>query len=569
MLASLYIRNYALIGEAKLELDEGMTVLTGETGAGKSLLLGALGLILGKRADSSMIFDPERKCLVEARFTTLSKSVKDTLENFEEFDLEDEELVIRREVSAAGKSRAFVNDTPVSLQLLRQVTGMLVDLHGQHENMLLQSPEKQLALLDQYAGCKYEVLKFSVGMEQRRRLQAELESLREEERNARQQQDYYRFQVEELDRAELDEEEATNIESDLALLQHAEEIKESLSLSAEGLYNDEDSLYVRLSTLLRELDRPARLSEGIAAQKARLEEARETLQDAAYELERINDSTDLDPGELARMEARQDLYNRLLMKFGVQNVAELIAVREDFRAGISGFDHLQENIRKLEKRVSESDTELAGLSIAIENSRKKAIPLLETAVNELLDKVGLERAEFQAVLERLPESEKGLGLPDATKVRANSAGINSLSFHIRTNPGMPMGPLAQIASGGELSRVMLALKSALAEKAELSTLIFDEIDTGISGETANKVATVMRALSARYQVIAITHLPQIAGRGHQHSLIRKVQEDGSTRTEVLALGKEDRVMELARMLSGADPSPSAVKNAEELINSLP
>lgn len=564
MLSKLYVRNFALIDEVEILPDRGFNILTGETGAGKSLLLGALALILGKRADYSMIFRPENKCIVEAVFAGLAPTLLEELKSYEDFDLEGDQVIIRREVKASGTSRAFINDTPVSLQVLREVASLLVDLHGQHENQMLLSPAQQIRLLDQYAATKNEVAEFGLSLQKLNRLEKELHEVEEKERLARQQIDYLKFQLEELENAKLDPENEESLEGEINLLQNAEEIQESLSQASDALYHNEDSLYSRLSEVTNNLQKAARMDPLLGEQHEKLNEALYTMQDVAYELSRFGDKVDLDPERLSELQSKQDINNRLKLKFSVRTLAELVDIRDDFASRVKEFESAGDQIDHLRKEREKLQKNLVNSGLELEKKRKSVLKSLSAKVNQILQDVGLQGAEFELKISR-NVSESGQLEVENQKLKAGPAGFNLVEMLIRTNPGMPMGPLAQVASGGEVSRVMLAIKAALADKADLSVLIFDEIDTGISGETANRVAKVMKELAGRFQIIAITHLPQIAGRGNRHFLIFKENEAGTTVSRIRQLDEEGRVLELAKMLSGADPSPSAIKNAKELI----
>jgi DNA repair protein RecN (Recombination protein N) len=566
MLRSLYIANYALIDETEILLGDGLNILTGETGAGKSLLLGAIGLILGKRLDYGYIFNPDKKCVVEAVFQGLPAGLVAELQKIDDFDWDDQMLVIRREASADGKSRAFVNDTPVNLQVLKDITGLLVDLHGQHQNQMLLAPEFQLQLLDQYAGTTAAAKEFGKMLADISKVRKQIAELVQEEAHAKQQQDYFKFLLEELTTANLNEDEAATLEQELELLEHAGEIKESLGFTSESLYDSESSAYAQLSEAIGRLDRAAKINAQIAAQQQSLHEARILIQDAVRELSHLNDNIDLDPGTLAAMQERSDFLHRLQKKYNVGSVAELIALRAEYDTKVGHVDSLGDQIIKLEKGLATAEKALATAGKNLEASRQKVAKTLNTSVDDLLRQVGLDNAKFEVTLSRNLDPHGILEL-DGQRIQPTSNGLNTVDFRIRTNAGMPMGSLGQIASGGEISRVMLAIKAALAEKAELSVLIFDEIDTGISGETANKVGKVMAQLAKRYQLIAITHLPQIAAKGDHHFRIYKEVADGKTISRVAVLDQDGRVMELAYMLSGADPSDSAIRNAKELISS--
>lgn len=566
MLAKLYIRNYALIDSLEVDLSAGLNILTGETGAGKSLLLGAIGLILGRRVNYSYIFNPDEKCIVEAVFDNIPARTLRQLQGHDAYDIEDNEVIIRREASASGKSRAFINDTPVSLTILREVTGTLVDLHSQNENHLLLSAEKQLRLVDEYAGMQERSEGFGKLLREEQAIQSEIEQLENDEREAKKQEDFLQFQFDELDKAKLNAEEEAQMEEELGTLENAEEIKESLGFAFNGLYDGENSLYNQLSEIISRLQSPANLNSNIREQYDRLEEIRYGIEDAANELDRVNDGMDLDPAALAEMQERMDLLNRLKVKYSVLSVAELIAQRDELGSKLGHFSSLGDQIAKRRADLEKVRAKLLKEGLAIEKARKAVAKTLKKTVDQLLQDVALEGAEFEVQIARMSQADGPLAI-DGERFKANAHGINTVEFRIRTNPGMPMGALSQVASGGEVSRVMLAIKAALAAKAELSVLIFDEIDTGISGETANKVGQVMQRLAGQYQIIAITHLPQIAGKGDRHLQIFKEVADGKTVSRLRPLAEDERVMELARMLSGATPTASAIENARELITS--
>jgi DNA repair protein RecN (Recombination protein N) len=566
MLRSIYISNYALIEESDIVLDKGLNILTGETGAGKSLLLGAIGLILGKRLDYGYIFNPDKKCVVEAVFESLPAGLEAELRKIEDFDWDEEHLVIRREASADGKSRAFVNDTPVNLSVLKDITSLLVDLHGQHQNQMLLAPEFQLRLLDQYAGSTGDAREFGRQLQAMTKTRRQIEELQRDEAAARQQQDYFQFLFQELEAARLDPEEAAQIAQDLGLLEHAGEVKESLAAAVGRLYDEEPSAYSLISDAIAGLERASAMNAQIEQQQKSLQEARILVQEAARALGHIDGGIDLDPRSLEAMQARSELYSRLQRKFNADSVEALVALREEYRTKAGQSDALGEQVAGLQKELSAQAKALGEAGKALEAKRLQVAKALAPAVDGLLQQVGLDNAKFEVHVGRNAAADGPLEL-DGQRIQAHPHGINAVEFRIRTNAGMPMGALGQIASGGEVSRVMLAIKAALAEKAELSVLIFDEIDTGISGEVANKVGRVMAQLARRYQLIAITHLPQIAAKGDQHYRISKDIQDGKTQSRVDRLDEEGRVMELAHMLSGADPSESAIRNAKELITS--
>jgi DNA repair protein RecN (Recombination protein N) len=564
MLKHLYIRNYALFAETEVDFEDGLNVLTGETGAGKSLLVGALGLINGKRADSSVVFRQGEKCVVEASFGNLSANVSQRLNTYEEFDLENQDLIIRREINPSGKSRAFINDTPVSLSILREVSSSLVDMHSQHENQQLISHDKQLELLDAFADCTQEVQRFADILRQTEALRSEIARLQAKEKTEKEQLEYLHFQLNELEAAGIQAEEEQDLENELNLLQNSEEVRDALGQATEVLYHQELSLYEQLSEILTPLNKLAQVNTHIEDSASTLREMLESMKEQAFALQELLESVESDPERLAFIEDRLAVYHQLKLKYKAKSGAELMSLYAQLKGQLTEFESLEETIAAKQKTYAKHQQQVLEMGLAIEGKRWAAKPSLEEKIHALLRQVGFEKARFEVVVERntVPESD---WLLEGQNIKPLPQGINKVYFRIQTNPGLPAGPLSQIASGGEISRVMLAIKSALAEKSEFPVLIFDEIDTGISGEIANKVGLVMLDLAHRYQILAITHLPQIAAKGDQHYQINKTVQDDQTTSDVHKLSRDGRIHELAKMLSGERPTESAMQNAIELI----
>lgn len=565
MLKNLYIKNYALFEECQVTFPGGLNILTGETGAGKSLLVGALGLIMGKRADSSAVFFPDTKCIVEAGFGDFSRNLHKKLESYEDFDFEDGQLIIRREISPSGKSRAFINDTPASLQLVKEISNMLVDLHGQHENQSLLLPDQQMAVLDAFVGNQKLLSKFSKKLAGLKETQAEIRQLERKESEAQNRQDFLDFQIEELKEANLQVEEEEQLEQELNLLQNSEEIRDALAFACETLYNREElSVHQQVSEVVGQLEKFSNVGEEYKNYVEQLIESRELLKETSFALQNMLDAVDSDPERLSFIEERLAIYHNLKLKYKLRSGAELVELYEKLCEQADEFASLEGRITELRKLEVEQKENVMALGLELEESREKGRHALEEQINNLLTEVGFNEARLMMKIERNFQENGDLEI-EGKHIRATSSGINKVTFLIRTNPGLPMGPLSQIASGGEISRVMLAIKSALADRLEFPVLIFDEIDTGISGEIANKVGRVMQQLAERFQIISITHLPQIASKGHDHFMILKEVNNGRTISSVRKLGLDERIYQLARMISGDDPSESAIKNALEMI----
>lgn len=565
MLKNLYIKNYALFEECHVNFPGGLNILTGETGAGKSLLVGALGLIMGKRADSSAVFFPDTKCVVEATFGNFSRQLHKKLESYEDFDFEDAQLIIRREISPNGKSRAFINDTPASLHLVKEISNMLVDLHGQHENQSLLLPDQQMAVLDAFVGNQKPLQKFSQKLAELKEVQAEIRLLGKKEKEARHQQDFLDFQLEELKEANLQAEEEEQLEQELNLLQNSAEIRDALSFTCETLYNKEEhSAHEQVSEVVAQLEKFSNVGEEYKKHVEQLIESREVIKETSFALQNMLDVVDSDPARLSFIEERLAVYHNLKLKYKLRTGAELVAHYKTLSEQSDEFASLEGRIAELRGQEIDRKAKVLALGLALEDSREKGRKPLEKQINDLLTEVGFKDAELMMKIERNYQESGELEL-EGQSLRTTSNGINKIAFMIRTNPGLPMGSLSQIASGGEISRVMLAIKSALADRLEFPVLIFDEIDTGISGEIANKVGRVMQKLAERFQIISITHLPQIASKGNEHFMILKEIEKGRTISSVRKLGLDERIYQLARMINGDDPSESAIKNALEMI----
>ena len=564
MLQHLHIRNYALFAEVDIDFPSGLVILTGETGAGKSLLVGALGLIMGKRADSSVMFRTDEKSVVEATFGHLSTQVQKALRDQDGFDMEGRTLVIRREISPSGKSRAFVNDTPVTLDVLKEISSLLVDLHSQHQNVTLLNHDHQRSLLDLFADNEVLIQDFSTQLKDCERLGTEIEELEQTEATAREQLQYLKFQQEDLGKAGLKDQEEEALEQELQLLHNSEEVVEAVGRSADILYHQEESIHQRLSELLDPLKKVRQVSAHLEEEVSKLEEVSEQLRESAAAFDNLLETVESDPERLAFIEQRLATYHQLKLKYNCQTSRELVELLNRVTTQIDDFGSLEAKISAKKADLQQGFSRLKATGLSIESRRQAACPILEQKILDVLRQVGFEKARFEIAVERL-EAPAGILHLEDQRLKPVSSGFNKVYFLIQTNPGMPAGPLSSTASGGEISRVMLAIKAAMADKSDFPVLIFDEIDTGISGEIANKVGRVMQLLSKRFQILSITHLPQIAARGGTQFMIRKVAEDAQTTSSVERLTRENRIIEIAKMLSGDQPSHSAMDNARELL----
>lgn len=550
MLSNLSIDNYALIDSLNVQLDEGFTVITGETGAGKSILLGGLSLVLGKRADLSLLRDKERKCIIEADFKISDYALKPF---FEENDLDYEETtVIRREILPSGKSRAFINDTPVTLDILSNLGDRLIDVHSQHQTLELTENDFQLKLIDALAGNKEHLDSYSKSLSAYKQVQQELEKLIDFQLNATKEQDYTSFLLNELESAPLKEGVVEELEEEQEQLSNVELILEQLS-KADQLFNDDQ---IGVMSLGAEIKSAISKLSGFGKQYSELHERIQSafieLDDVNAQLQHLQEGVEANPSLLEEVNAKLQLLYSLLKKHGANDISELIAIRKSLASKVLETTNVQENIVLKTKGLEKLKATLEKESSILRKRRENVIPDLKKQLEEKLSLLGMPSAAFQI----------NLKVSDGFK----SNGKDDLSFLFTANKGSDFGLLKKVASGGELSRIMLVIKSILAKYEKLPTIMFDEIDTGVSGEISNRMADIMRTMSGKMQVFSITHLPQVASKGNHHFKVFKSEEDDKTKTDMKKLSEDERIVELAQMLGGKNISDSAMAHARQLLN---
>jgi len=553
MLLRLSIQNYALIDHLELEFQEGLNIITGETGAGKSILLGALSLILGQRAESTSLLDPTRKSIVEGEFI-YSKKQEAILSffNSQELDLE-KTILLRRELSSEGKSRAFINDTPVNLQQMRELGGLLIDIHSQHETLLLNKSDFQLSSLDAFAGISDDVEKYrKVYQSYIHKINA-LEKLIEDEKKVKADQDYFQFQFNELSEADLQTGEQENLEDELKTLSNAEEIRSGINSVEQLLSAGEKNLIETIHQAGIQMRHLGNYNVKLDTLAERLKSSEIELKDITAELENLSSEIIVDPSRLEIVTDRLNIIYKLQQKHRKNSVAELVDLREEFDNKLSGIETLEAQIALQQRECLILKSQLHTTASQLSAKRTKTIPELEQNIKKRLKEVGMVNAILKIENSMITEGEIGLN------------GLDNIRYLFSANKGVAYSDISKVASGGELSRLMLCLKSSVAKLIELPSLIFDEIDTGVSGETAFKIGKVMQDMAAKHQLIVITHLPQIAGRGNSHFFVYKEVDGKKTYTKVRTLSKEDRVIEIARMLSGDKPTSIAMENAKELM----
>lgn len=550
MITQLSITNFALIERLSLDLEPGFSIITGETGAGKSILLGALGLVLGKRADVSSVKDASQKCVVEAHFEIGNYRLEAF---FESADLDyDSHTILRREILPTGKSRAFVNDSPVNLQQLQELGERLLDIHSQHETLSLSDESFQFDLLDSFGGNGEMRSQFGVELSRFRKVTRELERLRLRQSEAEKEKSYHQFLLEELLSANLKEGEQQDLEQSLSELSHVESIQEHLGKAIAVIDSEEFGLRLALSELRQSLQKISGFSESYNQLSERVSQVQIELSDIASEMDRLNQRIVSDPAELERVSDRLQLLSDLQKKHQVQSEAELIVLKQNLETQTRAEEDMQQLIENLQQESTQITAALTEISDELRKKRQASAPDLEQRLLDVLHQLGMPDARLKLEINR---SESW-----------NDFGRDSIELLFSANKGIGFQPLKKVASGGELSRLMLAVKATLAQYSKLPTLIFDEIDTGVSGEIADRMAGIMKQMSGNMQVISITHLPQIAAKGDRHFKVFKYADAERTSSGIRLLTEEERVQEIAQMLSGSTLSDSAINHARALLN---
>ncbi|MCB9273945.1 MAG: DNA repair protein RecN [Lewinellaceae bacterium] len=549
MIKSLQIRNYAIIEELEIDFSKGLTIITGETGAGKSILLGALGLVMGKRADIKSLYNLEDKCVVEGFFEIERYGLQPF---FEENDLDyDGRLVIRREITPAGKSRAFVNDTPVTLDVLQALSSTLVDLHQQFDNLDIHHVSFQLRLLDALADNKRLLADYQGRYQSYQEARRRLAELIRRNDSAAKELDFLNFQLEEFQAAALKAGEQEELEEELGRLSNAEDIKRTLAAAFQQLSESEVSVMGQVGEINQALGQVRKFDHRIEKLYERLGAIMEEMKDMAQEFEAIGEEAEYDPERIMEVQQRLDMVYRLQKKHQAGTVEELLAIQASLQKQLDAIGDLSNEIAALQQDVQGREEALAALAEDLGVRRHAVVAGFENKVEQTLAELGMEHARLKAEFTRLEE----LG----------PTGLDEVNFLFAANLGSRLQPIKDVASGGELSRLTLVVKSLVASAIPLPTLIFDEIDTGVSGDVALKMGNILRKLSNEHQVVSITHSPQIASKGNVHYFVYKRVKEGRTYTEVRNLAPEERVTAIATMLSQSPPSESAIKNAKELL----
>jgi DNA repair protein RecN (Recombination protein N) len=553
MLKRLYIENYALIDRLDISFESGFKAITGETGAGKSILMDALDLVLGKRADIQALLDPSRKCIVEASFDISNYPAGFF---FDENGLDYDELTfLRREISQNGKSRAFINDTPVNLSMLKDLGGLLIDIHAQHATSSLLDNDYQLSVIDSFAGIDERMETYRLNFRELLSQKKRLDDLKSREKQERTSHDYRQFLLDELELSRLMPGEDQELENDLSVMTHAEEIKSSLALAISALESDDSGALEILAQAESALRKVAPYHSELVQISERLHSAGVELKDLAGELARFDEGADFNPGQMELLQQRLDLINRLLHKHQARDLGELLQIQEKLQEELRSYASLEDEILELEKHLQKLDEELMQFATGISADRKAVIPAFEKEVMARLNHMGMPGCRFVVSL----EDGKQIGI----------SGIDRVTYLFNANLGHALKPLADVASGGELSRVMLSVKSVVSEQRSLPSIVYDEIDNGLSGDVAGRVGDLLALSARRMQVIVITHLPQIAGKASHQFTVYKDHSTKTTYSKIRLLDDRERVTELAKMIGGNLTTGASLAAAEELLNRKP
>ena len=550
MLKQLYIKNFTLIDELNIQMHPGFSVITGETGAGKSIILGAIGLLLGNRADSKSIKAGRDRCVIEAHFD-LSKY--DMQQFFTDNDIDEDlsDTIIRRELTAAGKSRAFINDTPVSLTKMRELGEQLVDIHSQHQNLLLQKEDFQLNVVDIIAQDEKQRKNYEAAYNQYKQANQKLNALKAEIEKNRENEDFLRFQFKELDEAQLQNGEQEELEQEYEMLSHSEDIKTALYQADNHLSGDDGNIIERLKQASEQLANIKDVYPEVTELLERIDSSYIELKDIAQEVNGLTDHVEFDPARLETINERLDKLNSLQQKFHVRDLGELIETYHQLKEQLSHIDHSDEDVEALEQEVTQLLEKAQKQAKELTAIRTKAAQKVEKEMKQRLIPLGIPNVRFSISLTEKPLSHDG---------------GDKVSFLFSANKSTPLQPVTQVASGGEIARVMLSLKAMISGAVKLPTSIFDEIDTGVSGKIAEKMAQIMVEMgNHERQVLSITHLPQIAAMGSHHYKVSKEETDEGTISRMTELSQQERIQEIAQMLSGSDVSEAALANAKELL----
>ncbi len=552
MLELLKVKNYALIDQLEIKFNKGFTIITGETGAGKSILFGALGILLGQRADYSVIRDKTKKCIVEAQFSIRNYNLSKFFEinDLDYFD----ETIIRREISPKGRTRAFINDTPVNLNVIKEIGNYLIDIHSQHDTLMLNDTDFQLNVIDAYAQNTKILNDYKISFKEYLSLKKELKNLQEKATKEKADFDYYQFQFNQIDEAKLIENEQFELENKQKTLSHAEEIKTNLSKISNNLSEDENSILLLLKNSVDVAEETVPIFTGAKEIYERLNSVYIELQDLSGEVEVNAEDIEHNPEQLEFVNQRLDTIYGLQQKYNFSTIKELLDLKQELENNLDKISNFDNQISEKKLLLQTQKQELNKIAEKLSDKRAKIFAKTEKEIINLLSQLGMPKASFIVNNNRLTDFSK--------------SGIDNIRFLFSANNKIEAKEISKVASGGELSRLMLSLKYLISQSKTLPTIIFDEIDTGVSGEIASKVGSIMKQMSGNLQVIDITHLPQVAAQADFHYLIYKEESESSTNSNIRELSEKERITEIAKMLSGKDITEAAIENAKQLLDNF-
>jgi DNA repair protein RecN (Recombination protein N) len=565
MLKRLYLNNFAIVDELELEFESGFQVITGETGAGKSILVGALGLLCGDRAQTEFIRSGNQKAIIEAEFTIKNNQPIERLLSNYAIEYFKEQIIVRREININGTSRAFINDTPININGLANISELLIDLHGQHQHQRLLHPENHLHYLDAFGKIRPIYNKYNQTYQIYQKLKSELDTLHNQRKSNFEKHDLYSYQLNELEKANLKEEELESLKKERKIKENIEIIFEVTQAISSILYSKPDSIHEKLITAQEKLKKILDLDHKFKDWLVDLSTTQITIEELGRLSEQYHAHLEFDSQRLEELRNRETELEWLLKKYQMNSIRELIIYKDNIRKQLSFIENLDDQILELEEKVQLELDRLQKYTSDLSEARKEISKKFEAYLNSVLHSVGMKNAVFAVVIE-WDEKPDGIIKYNDKTYALNKYGLDQITFQISLNPGEKLKPLHKIASGGEISRIMLSIKSLLAEVDEIPTLVFDEIDIGISGKIAQIVGKKMAEISKNHQVIVITHLPQIAAQGKSHFAVNKIEQNGRTKIIVNKLSHQERIMEIAKLLAGEHISSKTIANAEELIN---
>lgn len=564
MLVRLYIKDYAIVDELEVRFEDGLLVITGETGAGKSIIIGALALLCGERGHSDLVRSGSTKAILEAEFKVEKKDELDKQLGKLNIDRLNGLILLRREINQSGVSRAFINDSPVNVAHLGNLSTLLIDLHGQHQHQRLIHPENHIFYLDAFGKLEPLQLDYSLAFEHYNMITQELDSLMEQRKSSYERHDLYAYQIDELEKANLEKGELQRLAEQRNILENSESLFDATKSVSEILYLAENSAQKHVMEAIDKFKSIANFDSKILEHLQGLESAQVTLEEIGRFCEQYSSALEFDPQRLEEIRNREAELTWLLKKYQVNTIDELIEHKIDMKKQISLLENFDEKIEELNAKQKEERQKLKKFAVEISDARKKIAKEFETKLEKLLNSVGLKNTRFKVQI-HWHEDETGIVLLNNKRYRLTSQGLDIVEFHVGLNVGEPTRPLHRIASGGEVSRIMLCIKSLIADSDEIETLVFDEIDSGISGRFAQIVGNKMKEISKNHQLIVITHLPQIAAKGLSQYSVNKMEVNGRTRVEIKKLNFEERVSDIAKLLSGNDITSSTLASAKELL----